>query len=465
MSIQFTLPELIEVIKAAYKTIEVRTIAADINGKTYNVVTLIQFSISPPAVCRRNMRIRLAGHRLEKGPLQFGLACLPATKWPELADQLTTGELSVDGVTAKLGATFAPENFKSYISNNSSIENPTPYLVFQSTRSAESTSTELPGTLRYFVNTPEVWDQVNRSGFDGGFNELARCYLGVITFNSSEPSQVAIFAPVPAMIDSHIEFPDARRIRAHVRLHSKLRSSFRLKGDIIAGDQPPGKIKGAIRFGKLVSDKENQAHAESRFEVDSLNDDVHLILQHIGTLRIFHTRRFSVREAVPEGYQYIHGTLVPVALFDAREIPHLPEQARADLSRAMTFLAEGDNDNDDVAISLACGAVDKVIEAVYKKNNWQDRPNCFQGGVNTAMQRLGIFAEMEAELVACGIDAKEASTTAREMASATNHAAQALQVIRKTQGVAHGSRPTHSRMVYDTIKWASAICGLLEGKA
>ena len=96
------------------------------------------------------------------------------------------------------------------------------------------------------------------------------------------------------------------------------------------------------------------------------------------------------------GYQYIDGAFVPVGLIDAREVLHLPEQARADLSRAMTFLADGDND--DVAAALACGAVDKVIEAIYKKNNWQDRPNCFQAGVNTAMQRLRIFEEMEAEL-------------------------------------------------------------------
>ena len=70
----------------------------------------------------------------------------------------------------------------------------------------------------------------------------------------------------------------------------------------------------------------------------------------------------------------------------------------------MTFLAEGDND--DVAVALACGAVDKVIEAIYKKNDWQDRPNCFQAGVNTAMQRLRIFEEMEAELDTSGINAR-----------------------------------------------------------
>ena len=170
-----------------------------------------------------------------------------------------------------------------------------------------------------------------------------------------------------------------------------------------------------------------------------------------------------VRLLGQHGYEYLNGAFVPVGLIDAREIPHLPEQARADLSRAMTFLADGDKD--DVAVALACGAVDKVVEAIYRKNGWQDRPNSFQAGVNTAMKRLYIFEEMEAELVASGIDQAEASNTTREMACAINHAAQALQVIRKTQGVAHGSKPTHRRMVYDTIKWASAICGLLEGKA
>ena len=188
-----------------------------------------------------------------------------------------------------------------------------------------------------------------------------------------------------------------------------------------------------------------------------------ILAEQISTENGGNERAELIRLLEQHGYQYIDGVFVPVGLIDAREVPHLPEQARADLSRAMTFLAEGDND--DVAISLACGAVDKVIEAIYKKNNWQDRPNCFQAGVNTAMQRLRIFEEMEEELTTCGINADEAKTTACKMAGAINHAAQALQVIRKTQGIAHGSRPTHSRMVYDTIKWASAICGLLEGKA
>jgi len=44
------------------------------------------------------------------------------------------------------------------------------------------------------------------------------------------------------------------------------------------------------------------------------------------------------------------------------------------------------------------------------------------------------------------------------------HAVEALQVIRRTTGDVHGTKPTYTRIVYDTIKWASAVCGLFEGE-
>jgi hypothetical protein len=459
VSIQHTLPKLLEAVKEAYECIEVRTIAADVNGTIYNVVTLIQFSTSPPDECKENMRKRVAGRDLlADGLLQFKWMCLPATEWPELATRLAAGELYVDGLTASLGAAVDLNSFTSTISDDFGyIKNPTPpYPMFQDSRSTfpESMSRDLAQKLESIRNDDDVRNQLNLSDFEW-FRDLATWYLGAINNDPSGPSVVVIVAPVPVILN-HIEVILVdHRIRAHVRLHPKLMGSLRLTGHIVEG-------KRALSFGKLLLVEENQAYAEAEFELTSLDDHVELRL-HNKILGIIQKRSFLLRQAVPDGYQYIQGALVPVGLFDAREIPHLPEQARADLSRAMTFLAEGGKD--DVAVALACGAVDKVIEAIYKKNDWKDRPKSFQAGVNTVMQKLGIFTEMERELVVCGIDADEASTTAREMAGAINHVAQALQVIRKTQGVAHGSRPTHSRMVYETIKWASAICGLLEGKA
>jgi hypothetical protein len=161
------------------------------------------------------------------------------------------------------------------------------------------------------------------------------------------------------------------------------------------------------------------------------------------------------------GYEYVDGSFVPVGLIDQREAPNLPVEAQADLSQAMTRLA---NNDEGGAITLACGAVDKVMTAIYKKNGWTDFPNSFQARVNTAMQRLGIVDEMNSELQARGIGESEAEKTAVEMTNAIKHAANALEVIRRSQGDAHGSKPTYRRIVYDTIKWSAAICGLFEGK-
>jgi hypothetical protein len=44
------------------------------------------------------------------------------------------------------------------------------------------------------------------------------------------------------------------------------------------------------------------------------------------------------------------------------------------------------------------------------------------------------------------------------MRETTKHAAEALQVIRRTIGDVHGTKPAYSRIAYDSIKWASAIC-------
>ena len=51
-----------------------------------------------------------------------------------------------------------------------------------------------------------------------------------------------------------------------------------------------------------------------------------------------------------------------------------------------------------------------------------------------------------------------------ELHETTKHAANTLQVIRRTLGDVHGKKPAYTHLTYDAIKWASAICGLLEGK-
>ena len=130
-----------------------------------------------------------------------------------------------------------------------------------------------------------------------------------------------------------------------------------------------------------------------------------------------------------------------------------------EISAAFDRLVRGDESG---AITKACGAVDSLARAVYEKHNWNDMPDSFQAKVNTIMKRLGVFDNMRAELSQLSMRPDDIDEIVEDVREATNHAAHALQVIRRAMGDVHGTKPALTRTVYDSIKWASAICGLLE---
>ena len=171
----------------------------------------------------------------------------------------------------------------------------------------------------------------------------------------------------------------------------------------------------------------------------------------------------SVQEILGRhGYQFISGSFVPVGLLDTRESGFLPQMAASELARATARLVDGDESG---AITAACGAVDLATQAIYSTHNLGD-PGIvsFQAKVNTVLKTLNVFEEMHAEFLALGMSLKDADKLVKHFRSATNYAAQSLQVLRRTMGDVHGSRPALRRTAYDAIKWASAICGLLEGR-
>lgn len=175
--------------------------------------------------------------------------------------------------------------------------------------------------------------------------------------------------------------------------------------------------------------------------------------------------RFSTSERVGElfakhGFEYIDGTFVPVALLDQREALYLPTSSASELAKAMKRLVEGDETG---AITSACGAVDGLMQQLYKANSIGDpKKVAFAAKVNTALQRLGIFAKLEADLVSVGLSVEDARNVIADLTKGTNHAAQLLQTLRTRMGDVHGSKPALRRTAYDAIKWASAICGLFD---
>jgi hypothetical protein len=161
------------------------------------------------------------------------------------------------------------------------------------------------------------------------------------------------------------------------------------------------------------------------------------------------------------GYQYLDGKFVPVRLLDEREARHLPPTAASELTNAITRLTDN---QPSAAITAACGALDATTSALYEKHAWGEPPASFQAKVNTALSRLGIFEKLERQLKDVPIKPEDAQKIREEMHEATKHATEALQVIRRTLGDVHGTKPAYKKIAYDTIKWASAICALFEGE-
>ncbi len=160
------------------------------------------------------------------------------------------------------------------------------------------------------------------------------------------------------------------------------------------------------------------------------------------------------------GFQYVGGTFVPVAVLDARESQFIPSSAAQELARAMSRLLDGDYSG---AITSACGAVDLVTQNIYEKYNLGDPgKSSFQTKVNTALQRQNVFETMAQEFEQIEMKPSDISTLIEEMRKAINHAAQALQILRRAMGDTHGSKPALRQTAYDAIKWSSAICGILE---
>lgn len=171
----------------------------------------------------------------------------------------------------------------------------------------------------------------------------------------------------------------------------------------------------------------------------------------------------SVQEILGRhGYQYIEGSFVQVNILDARESQFLPISTSGELARATARLIDGDYSG---AVTSACGAVDLVTQQIYEKYGLGDPGKvAFQAKVNTALKQLNVFEDMEKEFQGLGMKQEDTSSILNDLREATNHAAQALQVLRRVMGDTHGSKPALRRTAYDAIKWSSAICGLLEGK-
>lgn len=168
-----------------------------------------------------------------------------------------------------------------------------------------------------------------------------------------------------------------------------------------------------------------------------------------------------VREDMAKlGYDFVGGAFVPVEQYDRREPEFVPPSSASELAKAMKRLSEGD---DSGAITAACGAVDVLTGSIYIRDGLGDLgKTSFAAKVGTVACRLNVFGELRTDLIGLGVSEADAAKITEEWQKATNHAATMLQTLRSKMGDVHGTKSALRRAAYDAVKWASAICGLLD---
>jgi len=151
----------------------------------------------------------------------------------------------------------------------------------------------------------------------------------------------------------------------------------------------------------------------------------------LSALRIL-ANRFAKSDRVrnlfaQHGYEHVDGTFVPIALLDQREAHYLPLSSASELAKSMKRLTEGDETG---AITKACGAVDTLMQYLYEKHQLGNPGSVgFAARVNTAAKHLSIFDEMKSDLIALGMDGKDADSIVDHTRKATDHAAHMLQSL------------------------------------
>ncbi len=108
-------------------------------------------------------------------------------------------------------------------------------------------------------------------------------------------------------------------------------------------------------------------------------------------------------------YQLLNDTIIPVGILDARERQYLPSVSAANLEKAMQRLANGDFTG---AVGSACGAVDVMTTAIYKRDKLGDPgKEGFRAKVDKVLSTLNVFQDMETDLAAQGLQTTDAERT------------------------------------------------------
>ncbi len=160
------------------------------------------------------------------------------------------------------------------------------------------------------------------------------------------------------------------------------------------------------------------------------------------------------------GLTIVERKVLPIELLDTSELAELPEDAQQDLVKAIERFRNGDLSG---AVSSACAAIDTVTSKIYIKKGLGDPSSAsFQEKCKKSIQALGVLDKIKNDLKELGW--KEVDIFVKNLEGSLNQAAYVMQSLRSKMGDVHGTKPTLKPLVYDSLKWASLILGILNEK-
>lgn len=162
------------------------------------------------------------------------------------------------------------------------------------------------------------------------------------------------------------------------------------------------------------------------------------------------------------GWGLLDDRVVPLTIFDPRDLEGIREVPRADLVKAAERLRDGDLSG---AISAACAAVDTCAGAIFEEYHLGSVLNTsFQERCKKALDAVGALQSMDDQLCEFGWEKDRIVPFRNNFQGAFNQGAYVMQSLRSGMGDVHGTKPILKPLVLDCLRWAEVIIRTLEGK-
>lgn len=159
------------------------------------------------------------------------------------------------------------------------------------------------------------------------------------------------------------------------------------------------------------------------------------------------------------GWKFSGTSLIPVDIFDIKELAEIPEKAHEDIQKAAIRLRDGDLSG---ALSAACGALDAVTSDIYKQYGLGDPGNAsFQERIKKSVSALPVKDNLIQELQEIGWSKNDSEILYKNIEGSLNQAAFMMQKLRSKMGDVHGTKPVINALVYDSIKWSWLLLRIL----